>query len=147
MDVSLTVVYQYADFSKDVSGNVGKGSVATDISLNFHPTVYQTGNKSIGLFARVGVNTHTSTGDLKNFYSAGVVIKELPLNGQVGIGIAYSLGNKKISSLKDAKTGEIYYEFPLWEGDITFDLQWDRERFETQTLEATTFGVRFTVAF
>ena len=88
MDVSLTVVYQYADFSKDVSGNVGKGSVATDISLNFHPTVYQTGNKSIGLFARVGVNTHTSTGDLKNFYSAGVVIKELPLNGRVGIGAA-----------------------------------------------------------
>ncbi len=110
-------------------------------------SVDQTVNKSIGLFARVGINTHTSTGDLKNFYSAGAVIKELPLNGRVGIGAAYSLGNKKISSLKDAKTGEIYYEFPLWEGDITFDLQWDREKFETQTLEATTFGVRFTVAF
>lgn len=110
-------------------------------------SIDQTVKKWIGLFARIGINTHTSTGDLKDFYSAGTVIKELPLNGQVGMGIAYSLGNKKISSLKEAKTAEIYYEFPLWEGSLTFDLQWDRERFETQTLEATTFGTRFTVIF
>jgi len=37
-DISLTGVYQYADFSKNAAGNTGKGSVAADIGCNFHPT-------------------------------------------------------------------------------------------------------------
>jgi len=38
VDVSLTGVYQYADFSKNATGDTAKGSIATDIGINFHPT-------------------------------------------------------------------------------------------------------------
>ncbi len=38
LDISITSVYQEAKFFKDLSGSVGKGSIATDIGLNFHPT-------------------------------------------------------------------------------------------------------------
>ena len=38
VDLTLTAVYQQVDFSKNATGNSGKGSIATDIGLNFHPT-------------------------------------------------------------------------------------------------------------
>lgn len=38
LDVTITGVFQYADFSKNATGDIGAGSVATDIGLNFHPT-------------------------------------------------------------------------------------------------------------
>ncbi len=38
LDVSITGVFQQAEFYKSISGSEGKGSVATDIGLNFHPT-------------------------------------------------------------------------------------------------------------
>jgi len=104
--------------------------------------------KRFGVFGRLGFNTHTSTGDLKAFYSGGLVVEKLPLKGQLGTGLAYSDGNKKVSGLKDATTAEVYYKIPVWKrAELTFDLQWDKEIFEGQKLEATTYGVRFSVAF
>ena len=102
-----------------------------------------------GLFARIGLNTHPKTGDLKSFYSAGTVV-ENPLNwkGELGAGFAYSQGNKALSSLKNAKTAEVYYKFPLREFVyLTFDLQWDRERFVSKTIQAFTFGIRINATF
>ena len=104
--------------------------------------------KDLGLFGRFGINTHTETGDLREFYSGGAVIGNLPLKGELGIGIAHSVGNKKISSLKGATTGELYYKIALnGYAFLTFDLQRDREEFEDETLQATTFGIRLTAFF
>ena len=108
----------------------------------------QSVGERLGLFARLGLNTNTSTGDLKAFYSGGLVFKGLPLRGELGLGYAYSDGNRDVSGLRDANTAEVYYKVPLSGGaELTLDLQWDREKYADQKLEAFTYGVRLGVFF
>ena len=134
----------YFRTTKDFPSGDGSFDYLEGVGLSLDQRV----GKNFGLFARIGINTNTRTGDLKNFYSGGAVRDNLPLKGELGIGIAYSVGNKQISNLKEATTGELYYKIPLNEyAFLTFDLQRDREVLADKTLQATTFGVRLTAFF
>ncbi len=66
-----------------------------------------------GLFARMGLNTHPSTGDFKNLLNGRVAL-EGNLWGRKGdklsVGVAYLKGNNDI---KDIKVLESFYSFGL----------------------------------
>ena len=134
----------YFRTSDDFSSKGGSYDHLEGVGLSLDQSV----GEKLGLFARLGVNTNTSTGDLKGFYSGGLVFEEFPLKGELGLGYAYSDGNKDVSGLKDANTAEAYYKVPLsGEAELTFDLQWDREKYTDREVEAFTYGLRLGIFF
>ncbi|HID79947.1 MAG TPA: hypothetical protein EYH48_01550 [Aquifex aeolicus] len=158
--------YNYYAFQVEKSSSVGDGT------LNFRVYYYRTSkdflnNKGemdylegigisadwgledrFGLFARVGLNTNTSTGDFKNLLSGGVALNGA-LWGRKGdnfsVGVAYLKGNNDI---KDVKVLEGYYSFELDENiTLTLDYQRDITNFTREKLEASVYGIRLNVAF
>ena len=102
----------------------------------------------LGLFARMGLNTHPSTGDFKSLLSGGVAL-EGTLWGRKGdklsVGVAYLKGN---NDTKDVRVLESFYSFELNKyATLTVDYQRDIERFVGKKLEANIYGVRLNIAF
>ena len=104
--------------------------------------------KGIGVFTRMGLNTHPSTGDFKNLLSGGIAL-EGKLWGKSGhklsLGLAYLKGN---GDVKEVTVFESFYSLNLNRyTTLTLDYQRDRERFIGKTLEANVYGIRVNVAF
>ncbi len=104
-----------------------------------------------GLFSRLGVNTHTDTGDFKGFLSGGLTYggwKLLKKPSELGLGLGYLWGNKKVSGIKSVKVGEAYYKITLngW-ANLTFDVQYQEQREISNTLGAWVYGVRLNASF
>jgi hypothetical protein len=105
----------------------------------------------IGIFLRLGLNTHTDTGDFKSLTSGGFV-----LNGKLwhrkedkfGIGLAYFDGNEEVSGIKDSTVAEAYYALKITRfAALTFDIQYNEEKHTDEKLGATTYGVRLVASF
>ncbi len=107
--------------------------------------------ENLGVFLRLGTNTNTSTGDFKNFASGGVVydgLRTLGKPSELGAGYAYLEGNEKISGIESARVGELYYKITLDEyTQLTFDLQYQKQKNTDGTLGAWTYGVRLNASF
>jgi porin len=104
--------------------------------------------KGIGLFTRMGLNTHPSTGDFKNLLSGGITL-EGTLWGKRGhnlsLGIAYLKGNGDVTNVT---VFEGFYSLSLNRyTTLTLDYQRDRERFSDKTREANVYGIRVNVSF
>ena len=104
-----------------------------------------------GFFARVGINTHTDTGDFKSFLSGGTVIpgfKFFRVPDSFGLALGYLDGNEKVSGIKNVKVGEAYYSVNLNEyALLTFDLQYQEQKQSDKNLGAWVYGVRLTASF
>ncbi len=110
-----------------------------------------TWNEKLGTFLRFGFNTNTKTGDFKSFYSGGIVIFgklwKHP-NDNVGLALGYLDGNKKVSGIKNIKVAETYYQLQVNRyATLTFDVQYQYQTDERESLKALTYGVRLNTTF
>ncbi len=104
-----------------------------------------------GIFTRLGINTHTDTGDFKSFVSGGVTyggFKVLNKETTLGLGVGYLDGNTKVGEIKSVTTAEGYYKMDLtkW-ASLTFDLQYQYQDEKERNIGAWVYGVRLNLTF
>ncbi len=130
----------FTDYKGDLSRKEGIG-LSADLSVV----------ENVGLFFRLGLNTHPSTGDFKNLYSGGAVLSGAVWgrkNDSFGLGMAYLDGNSKVSGVNDLSVAEVYYKFSINERvEFTLDYQYQNQKQNDGKLTASVFGVRLGVFF
>jgi len=102
----------------------------------------------LGFFLRLGINTHTSTGDFKSLAEGGTVLKGSLWHrkgDRLGIGVAYLNGNGDINY---SRVAEVYYSIEINRfAALIFDFQNNVEKHTDATPAANTYGVRLNVEF
>ena len=106
---------------------------------------------NVGLFSRLGFNTHTDTGDFKSFVSGGFTYsgwRVLNKPTELGVGLGYLSGNKKVSGIKSVKVGEVYYKLYVnGFASLTLDVQYQEQKNVVGSIGAWVYGVRLNATF
>ena len=105
--------------------------------------------KNLGSFLRTSLNTHTDTGDFKNFISGGITLSNILFHeDNLAFALGYLKGNKKISEIIETHVLEGYYKIPIWKKlELTFDIQYQKDIKETEEISAIILGTRASVSF